>query len=241
MSLNTFIIIPSRIGSTRLINKPLVDISGKSLIQRVYENALLTSTKVYIATDSVIIKEHIKPLTSDVILTSPNHISGTDRVYEAAEKLKLEDDALIINLQGDEPFMPIEVVNGLIETYKKNTSQIVTAAHRITKRSLITDPNCVKAIIDDQSCALDFLRNIDYIDGNQYYQHIGIYGYSMAILRKLIELKPTPNEIERKLEQLRFLDNGFKIHISKFDINIPPGIDTKDDVQSAIKYINNED
>ena len=240
MSLNTVIIIPSRIGSTRLKNEPLVDISGKSLIHRVYENALLCTPNVFVATDSDIIKNHIQPITSNVIITDKHHISGTDRVFEAAKKLNLDKDTLIINLQGDEPFMPKEVVKGLIESFKMNTSSIVTAAHKIVNREIIANPNCVKAIIDDQSFAKDFVRNIEYVDGASYYQHIGIYGYSMATLQKLVSLKPTLNEIERKLEQLRFLDNGYKIKISKFNINIPPGIDTEDDVKTAIKYINNE-
>ena len=233
-------VIPARYEAQRFPGKLLADLSSKTVLQRTYEAVQQTKLfdEVWVATDSDAIATHIKTIGGQVYRSQLVHDCGSNRVAECAEQL---DADVIINVQGDEPFMPIEVVNGLIETYIKNTSQIVTAAHRITKRSLITDPNCVKAIIDDQSCALDFLRNIDYVDGNQYYQHIGIYGYSMAILRKLIELKPTPNEIERKLEQLRFLDNGFKIHISKFDINIPPGIDTKDDVQSAIKYINNED
>ena len=136
--------------------------------------------------------------------------------------------------------MPKEVVKELIDSFKMNTSNIVTAAHKIVNREIIDNPNCVKAIVDDQSFAKDFVRNIEYVDGASYYQHIGIYGYSMATLQKLVSLKPTLNEIERKLEQLRFLDNGYKIKISKFNINIPPGIDTEDDVKTAIKYINNE-
>lgn len=240
MSLKTVLIIPSRIGSTRLKNKPLVEISGKTLIQRVYENASLSSPNVFIATDSDLIKDHISPLTSNVILTNKKHISGTDRVFEAAEKLELDDDTLIINLQGDEPFMPKEVISSLIVSLQNNSSNIVTAAHRIVSKTLIADPNCVKAIINDKSFAVDFVREIEYLPDTLYYQHIGIYGYSMATLKKLVNLKPTLNELNRKLEQLRFQDNGFKILISKFDINIPPGIDTEADVEAAINFINNE-
>ena len=240
MSLKTVLIIPSRIGSTRLKNKPLVEISGKTLIQRVYENASLSSPNVFIATDSDLIKDHISTLTSNVILTSKKHISGTDRVFEAAEKLELDDDTLIINLQGDEPFMPKEVISSLIVSLQNNSSNIVTAAHRIVSKTLIADPNCVKAIINEKSFAVDFVREIDYLPDTLYYQHIGIYGYSMATLKKLVNLKPTLNELNRKLEQLRFQDNGFKILISKFDINIPPGIDTEADVEAAINFINNE-
>ena len=240
MSLKTVLIIPSRIGSTRLKNKPLVEISGKTLIQRVYENASLSSPNVFIATDSDLIKDHISPLTSNVILTSKKHISGTDRVFEAAEKLELDDDTLIINLQGDEPFMPKEVISSLIVSLQNNSSNIVTAAHRIVSKTLIADPNCVKAIINEKSFAVDFVREIDYLPDTLYYQHIGIYGYSMATLKKLVNLKPTLNELNRKLEQLRFQDNGFKILISKFDITIPPGIDTEADVEAAINFINNE-
>jgi len=114
MFTNFTILIPSRIGSTRLKNKPLVDINGMTLVERVFKNALTITDKSFIATDSKKVLKHVKTFTQNVIMTSDIHISGTDRVFEAAETLKLDDDTLIINLQGDEPFMPKKLVNQLV-------------------------------------------------------------------------------------------------------------------------------
>ena len=240
MASKPVIIIPSRIGSTRLKNKALIDLAGKSLIKRVYENAISISDDVYIATDSEEILDHVSTFTSDVVMTSKDHISGTDRVHEAAKILNIDDDRLIINLQGDEPFMPASVVNKLIAEYDQNSSDVITAAHRLDDQDLITNPNCVKAIINDDSFANDFLREVNATKHHNFYQHIGIYGYSFRKLKELIALEPTYNEISRKLEQLRFLDNGYKIYISITDKAIPPGIDTQDDVDRAINFINND-
>lgn len=240
MASKPVIIIPSRIGSTRLKNKPLIDLAGKSLIKRVYENAISISDDVYIATDSEEILDHVSTFTSDVVMTSKDHISGTDRVHEAAKILNIDDDRLIINLQGDEPFMPASVVNKLIAEYGQNSCDVITAAHRLDDQDLITNPNCVKAIINDDSFANDFLREVNVTKHHNFYQHIGIYGYSYRKLKELIALEPTYNEISRKLEQLRFLDNGYKIYISITDKTIPPGIDTQDDVDRAINFINND-
>jgi len=240
MASKPVIIIPSRIGSTRLKNKALINLVGKSLIKRVYENAISITNEVYIATDSDEILEHVSSFTNDVVMTNKNHISGTDRVHEAAEILNIDDDRLIINLQGDEPFMPASVVNKLIDEYDQTSCDVITAAHLLDDPDLITNPNCVKAIINDASFANDFLREVNVNKYNNFYQHIGIYGYSFKKLKELIALKPTHNEISRKLEQLRFLDNGYKIYISITDKSIPPGIDTQDDVDRAINFINND-
>ena len=240
MASKPVIIIPSRIGSTRLKNKALIDLVGKSLIKRVYENAISISNEVYIATDSEEILDHVSAFTNDVVMTNKDHISGTDRVHEAAEILNIDDDRLIINLQGDEPFMPASVVKNLIVEYEQNTCDVITVAHRLDDPDLITNPNCVKAIINKSSFANDFLREVNVSKDNNFYQHIGIYGYSFKKLKELIALEPTHNEISRKLEQLRFLDNGYKIYISITDKAIPPGIDTQDDVDRAINFINND-
>jgi len=112
-----YIIIPARIGSTRLPNKPLIDLNGRSLIQRVYLNASKISSNVFVATDSKKIEQNLSEYTSNIIMTSSDHISGTDRIYEAANKLNIKDDSLIINLQGDEPFLPIDAVSQIIQTY----------------------------------------------------------------------------------------------------------------------------
>jgi 3-deoxy-manno-octulosonate cytidylyltransferase (CMP-KDO synthetase) len=213
------ILIPSRIGSTRLKNKPLVDLNGKSLIQRVFERGMLITDNVYIATDSNIVKDHVSSFTSNVVMTSNEHISGTDRVCEAASILSLSDDQLIVNLQGDEPFMPDALILSLVNDYYNNSCDVITARHPI-EDSDIENPNCVKAIIDDNSFALDFIRNIDDQDSHDLFRHIGIYGYAFSTLKKLVMLDPSNRELNLKLEQLRFIDNNYSIFVSLYKESI---------------------
>ena len=235
------VIIPSRMASTRLPGKPLVAIHGIPMIQRVWQQAIESNIgEVFVACSEIEVHDLIVNNGGKAIMTDPNLHSGTDRVHEAAEILNIDDDRLIINLQGDEPFMPASVVNKLIDEYDQNSCDVITAAHLLDDLDLITNPNCVKAIINDASFANDFLREVNVNKYNNFYQHIGIYGYSFKKLKELIALKPTHNEISRKLEQLRFLDNGYKIYISITDKSIPPGIDTQDDVDRAINFINND-
>ena len=131
MTKDFVILIPSRIGSTRLQNKPLVDINGKTLIQRVFDQSLKATSQSFIATDSRLIYDHVKSFTDNIVMTSDTHISGTDRVFEAASILSLEKDQLIINLQGDEPFMPVDLINTLVDDYANNECDVITASHPI--------------------------------------------------------------------------------------------------------------
>lgn len=230
------ILIPSRIGSTRLKNKPLVDLNGKSLIQRVFEKGKLITDDVYIATDSNIVKDHVSSFTSNVVMTSTEHISGTDRVCEAASILSLGDDQLIVNLQGDEPFMPKALILSLVNDYYNNSCDVITARHPI-EDSDIENPNCVKAIVDDNSFALDFIRNIDDQDSHDLFRHIGIYGYAFSTLKKLVMLDPSNRELNLKLEQLRFMDSNYSIFVSLYKESIQSGIDTQEDVDNANAYL----
>ena len=230
------ILIPSRIGSTRLKNKPLVDLNGKSLIQRVFEKGKLITDDVYIATDSNIVKDHVSSFTSNVVMTSTEHISGTDRVCEAASILSLGDDQLIVNLQGDEPFMPEALILSLVNDYYNNSCDVITARHPI-EDSDIENPNCVKAIVDDNSFALEFIRNIDDQDSHDLFRHIGIYGYAFSTLKKLVMLDPSDRELNLKLEQLRFMDSNYSIFVSLYKESIQSGIDTQEDVDNANAYL----
>ena len=231
-----YIIIPARIGSTRLPNKPLIDLNGRSLIQRVYLNASKISSNVFVATDSKKIEQNLSEYTSSIIMTSSDHISGTDRIYEAAKKLNIKDDSLIINLQGDEPFLPIDAVSQIIQTYKSIEPDVITLSCSLDDVNNLNNPNCVKVKTNIDNYALDFFRISDEENLNR---HIGIYGYSFKTLKKLINLDPSDREIEYKLEQLRFLDNNFSIYVSYYDRNIPHGIDTDLDVINARKILNN--
>ena len=231
-----YIIIPARIGSTRLPNKPLIDLNGRSLIQRVYLNASKISSNVFVATDSKKIEQNLSEYTSSIIMTSSDHISGTDRIYEAAKKLNIKDDSLIINLQGDEPFLPIDAVSQIIQTYHSIEPDVITLSCSLDDVNDLNNPNCVKVKTNIDNYALDFFRISDEENLNR---HIGIYGYSFKTLKKLINLDPSDREIEYKLEQLRFLDNNFSIYVSYYDRNIPHGIDTDLDVINARKILNN--
>ena len=137
MNDDPIIIIPSREGSTRLHQKPLIDLNGKSLVQRVFELALKVTNKTYIATDSILIKSHVKEFTSNVIMTSDTHISGTDRVYEAATKLNLSPDQFIINLQGDEPFIPSSILKDIVNNYFTHSPDVITASQPLKPEDII--------------------------------------------------------------------------------------------------------
>ena len=158
METNFVILIPSRIGSTRLRKKPLIDINGMSLIERVYKNSIAISNNSYIATDSDEILNHAQTFTKNVISTNNKHISGTDRIFEAAKKLKIDDETLIINLQGDEPFMPIDLVNQLINDFNNNKCDVISACHPIKDLNDLENPNCVKVHYDNKNYAKTFQR-----------------------------------------------------------------------------------
>ncbi len=232
-----YILIPSRIGSTRLPRKPLIKINGKSLIQRAYENAKSITDNVYVATDSKEIQENLSNMTNNVIMTSSDHISGTDRIFEAASYLGIKDQDLIINMQGDEPFIPNEAIKQLIIDFEKNNCDVITLSNKLESKSDLLNPNCVKVNIDKDNYALDFYR----LNENQNLKrHIGVYGYLFGTLEKLVSLEPTKREIDNRLEQLRFLDNKYTIFVSKYNKQILHGIDTEEDVIKAQNYLEND-
>ena len=235
MNSNFAILIPARIGSTRLKNKPLIDIKGMSLIERVFKNSITITENTYIATDSHKVLRHVQSFSTNIVMTSDAHISGTDRVFEAAENLKINDDTLIINLQGDEPFMPKDLVIQLVEDFNNNSCDVISACHPINNPDDLKNPNCVKVHCDSNNYAKSFQRTLNSNELSM--RHIGIYGYRMKTLRKLVNLKPTKNELFHKLEQLRFMDNNYSIYMTHYKNEIPSGIDTQEDVDQAINYL----
>ena len=235
MNSNFAILIPARIGSTRLKNKPLIDIKGMSLIERVFKNSITITENTYIATDSQEVLQHVQSFSTNIVMTSDAHISGTDRVFEAAENLKINDDTLIINLQGDEPFMPKDLVIQLVEDFNNNSCDVISACHPINNSDDLKNPNCVKVHCDSNNYAKSFQRTLNSNELSM--RHIGIYGYRMKTLRKLVNLKPTKNELFHKLEQLRFMDNNYSIYMTHYKNEIPSGIDTQEDVNQAINYL----
>ena len=244
--MNEFIvIIPSRLSSTRLKEKALLDLNGKSLIERVYLRAIESNaSKVFIATDSKKIEDHVKNFTSNVILTSIEHLSGTDRVHECASKLDISDDMVIVNVQGDEPFINPETINKTADIIFKNKNAFVGSACTLFNDSDFDDPNNVKVSLSDSKRAINFSRNVDQTILSdtkvKYFQHVGIYSYNYKTLSTFVSLSRSKNETSENLEQLRFLDNGYDIYLEEIE-ELSIGIDTETDYKKALEILNDND
>ena len=244
--MNEFIvIIPSRLSSTRLKEKALLDLNGKSLIERVYLRAIQSNAKeVFIATDSKKIEDHVKNFSPNVILTSKEHESGTDRVYECAAKLDVNDDTVIVNVQGDEPFINPETINKTADIIFNNANASVGSACTLFMDNDLYDVNNVKVSLSNSNRALYFSRNV--IPNNftkskvKYFQHVGIYSYNFKTLSTFVSLSRSKNETSENLEQLRFLDNGYDIYLEEIE-ELSIGIDTETDYKKALKILNEND
>ena len=238
----TIILIPSRLNASRLPNKPLLKINNKSLINHVYEKGRSTNIgDVYVATGDEEILEEVIKNNGKSILTKKNHLSGTDRIYEAYEKLKRNDIDYIINLQGDEPLIDTNDIVNLNNLAIKHDSKVATLACKLETKN-IENQNVVKVICDENfeknkfSPAKKFLRSIKNEKTENIYHHIGIYIYKVTALQKFVGLKQSPNEINFKLEQLRALDNNIKIDVI-FANSIPIGVDTNEDFMEIKKLM----
>jgi 3-deoxy-manno-octulosonate cytidylyltransferase (CMP-KDO synthetase) len=230
--MKTIGIIPSRYESSRFPGKPLADILGKSMIQRVYEQCKKASSlsKVIVATDDERIFNHILSFGGNVIMTSNSHSSGTDRCNEVIQSLEEKYD-LAINIQGDEPYINPEQIDQVASLFSSENVSIATLAKKIEDESIITDINSPKAIFDTNGIALNFCRKItNPTQEKSYFKHIGIYGYLTKILAEICKLPPSDNEIKERLEQLRWLDNKYLI---KVGITTHEGIsvDTPKDIE----------
>lgn len=238
--MNIIGIIPSRYNSTRFPGKPLVDIGGKSMIQRVYKQAqkVRSFSKIIVATDDVRIEEHVKSFGGDVIMTSTEHQSGTDRCGEVVRKLK-ENYDIVVNIQGDEPFIQPEQLEKLIATFDDVNTQIATLAIKLKNSEDIFSPNIVKVVFSVLGNALYFSRNPipfnrnaereKWVNTTSYYKHLGIYAFRSDILRKINTLQQSTLEKAESLEQLRWLENDFKIKLVETDIDTI-GVDTPEDL-----------
>ncbi len=228
------IVIPARYESTRLPGKPLLEIAGKSLIHLVYERAGESRLKdgVIIATDDQRIIDAASSFGAQAVMTSTSCKSGTDRVFEAIKDRKAD---LIINVQGDEPFMRPDMIDLLFSVMEKESLAVATLCAPITDNSEFTDPNIVKVVLDKNGFALYFSRSpIPYLrNGNSrsiLYKHIGIYGFERSFLEKFVSMQKSRLEEAESLEQLRILENGFKIkvlttHYDGFGIDTPGDLD----------------
>jgi len=235
------IIIPARIGSSRFPNKVLADIGGMPMVIRTAK-AVEDIDKVIIATDSQKVIDIAKEHNIMAILTSNTHQSGTDRIYEAAQSLKLDDDEIIINVQGDEPFIETEVVQAIYDlthSNKDNERIMMNSCYKPISNPEADNPNIVKVVTDTQDIALYFSRaKIPYPRDHHfdnYKGHLGIYGFTVKSLRKFCKLNPAPLESIEKLEQLRALYHGYDIAMIEVKTE-SFGIDTLEDLEKALKY-----
>ena len=238
----TLILIPSRMAATRLPGKPLLKINNLSIISHVFKRSEEASIgEVVVATEDPEIFADVLKNGGRAILTSSNHKTGTDRIFEAYRELNIKNVDYIINLQGDEPDINKDDIVKLNNLMINNESEIGTLAAKIQSVKMLNDKNVVKVIVEKKleennfSRALNFTRKNLSLDNQNIYHHIGIYAYKVNILEKFVSLEQTNNEKENKLEQLRALDNKLKINITLAKSS-PIGVDTKEDYL-AIKKI----
>ncbi len=208
-------VIPSRYASSRFPGKPLADILGTSMIQRVYEQAKKCKSldAVIVATDDDRIYNHVKSFGGEVIMTSSDHPSGTDRCNEVVQKIN-DDYNIVVNIQGDEPYINPEQIEQVVQLFTDEKVSIGTLAKEIEDLELLSDENSPKAIFNNQGIASNFCRLIEQKEGNKhYYKHIGIYAFRTQTLAEICKLSPSKNEIKERLEQLRWLDNKYLIKV----------------------------
>ncbi len=236
-------IIPARYASTRFPGKPLVMINGKTMIQRVYIQASKVIDNVCVATDDIRIEREVKKFGGNVIMTSPYHQSGTDRCAEALdifEKQLERNFDVVVNIQGDEPFIQPTQLETLMRCFENANTQIATLVKPIRSNEDVFNPNHVKAVIDKHNRAMYFSRSpIPYLRNktistwdtqHEYYKHIGIYAYRSGVLRELTTLKQTSLEMAESLEQLRWLENGYYIMVEKTEFE-SLSVDTPEDLE----------
>jgi 3-deoxy-manno-octulosonate cytidylyltransferase (CMP-KDO synthetase) len=244
--MRTLGIIPSRYASTRFHAKPLIMIKGKSMIQRVYEQVKKSSRldHVVVATDHPEIFNHVREFGGDACMTRESHISGTDRCFEA---LTLQDAKYdyVVNIQGDEPFIQPDQID-LLASMLDGTREIATLVKGLQSKEELFDPNLVKAVFNKKMEALYFsrspiphIRNTNesqWLDKHKFYKHIGMYAYRVDILQQITNLPASSLEKAESLEQLRWLENGYKISIAE-TLTETFGIDTPEDLQRALEHL----
>ena len=241
-------IIPARYASTRFPGKPLADIAGKTMIQRVYEQCKQINELAYVtvATDDDRIYQNVIQFGGEACMTSTQHLTGTDRIWEVVEKLNLAVD-VIINVQGDEPFIQPSQIQNIIDCFQDANAAIATLVKPIEQNEVLFNVNAPKVVLDEAHFALyfsrqaiPFLRNEpteNWLNKHIYYQHIGIYGFRKDVLQKLVKLAPSKLEQAESLEQLRWLAAGYKIKTATTH-ETTIAIDTPEDLETAIKIYN---
>lgn len=238
-------IIPARYASTRFPGKPLALLGGKPVIQHVYEKVAAVLEAAYVATDDESIYDVVKSFGGQVVMTRTDHKSGTDRIEEAIEKIGGEWD-VVVNVQGDEPFVAKSQLDTICHCFDDPTTQIATLGKPFESMEAVQNPNSPKIVVDNMGFAMYFSRSvIPYVRGKEmsswltYYpflKHLGIYAYRKDVLRQVTQLPQSSLEIAESLEQLRWLQNGFKIKVGTTDVETV-GIDTPQDLERAEEFL----
>jgi 3-deoxy-manno-octulosonate cytidylyltransferase (CMP-KDO synthetase) len=240
-------LIPARYGSSRFPGKPLADICGQPLIQRVYEQARQVQEldDLWVATDDERIFACVTGFGGRALMTRADHLSGSDRLAEAAHLLDLAWDDIVVNIQGDQPLFPLDLIGQLAAPLKRNPEAVmVTAARQLSDPAAAADPNLVKVVFDRQGRALYFSRSsLPYWrEGGQpyFYRHLGLYAYRVSFLQEFVHLPPGRWEEAEKLEQLRALEHGFPIHVVETEGDTLE-VDTPTDLARAAAYFKNRE
>lgn len=238
-------IIPARYASTRFPGKPLALLGGKPVIQHVYEKVAAVLEAAYVATDDERIYDVVKSFGGQVVMTRTDHKSGTDRIEEAIEKIGGEWD-VVVNVQGDEPFVAKSQLDTICHCFDDPTTQIATLGKPFESMVAVQNPNSPKIVVDNMGFAMYFSRSvIPYVRGKEksswlthypFLKHLGIYAYRKDVLRQVTQLPQSSLEIAESLEQLRWLQNGFKIKVGTTDVETV-GIDTPQDLERAEEFL----
>lgn len=238
-------IIPARYASTRFPGKSLALLGGKPVIQHVYEKVAAVLEAAYVATDDERIYDVVKSFGGQVVMTRTDHKSGTDRIEEAIEKIGGEWD-VVVNVQGDEPFVAKSQLDTICHCFDDSTTQIATLGKPFESMEAVQNPNSPKIVVDNMGFAMYFSRSvIPYVRGKEksswlthypFLKHLGIYAYRKDVLRQITQLPQSSLEIAESLEQLRWLQNGFKIKVGTTDVETV-GIDTPQDLERAEEFL----
>lgn len=241
------IVIPARYAAQRLPGKPLLDIQGKPMLQHTWERACESAAdEVVIATDDPRILDAAMNFGAAAQMTSDVHRSGTDRIQEVASARQWSADTIVVNVQGDEPLIPPHAINQVADNLSRHhQAGIATLCETIKAQSEINNPNAVKVVFDKQGYALYFSRaaiphtspDVDEYSSELFYRHVGIYAYRVQVLNDFVNWPPAAMEIAERLEQLRALAEGVKIHVAVSADSMPAGIDTADDLESVRQHL----
>lgn len=236
--MNFHVIIPARYASSRFPGKPLAELAGKPMVVRVCERARESgAASVHVATDDERIAAAVRAAGHAALMTRADHLSGSDRIAEAAALLALGDGDIVVNVQGDEPLVAPALIERVARLLgERDEAAVATACHRIGDARDLANPNVVKVVLDARGYALYFSRSqIPYprAPGGTHYRHAGIYAYGVAFLRRYSALAPSPLEAAEALEQLRVLWHGYRVAVAVSESAIAPGVDTPADLEAV--------